>query len=477
MKILKNTLITLLALLVLLSPVIAVGTIIAATPRSFSNTIYGELDDKFSRLTSVEEDKIIVVGGSSVAFGLDSALLESLVGMPVVDFGLYAAIGTKAMLDLSLAGVSSGDVVVIAPELDAQTTSMYFSAEHMLPAVDENYLMALYLRGNSLLSLVGGAFSFAEKKLSYNGDIPDPDGIYNVRSFNGYGDIKNGLRPSNVMQLYYDPSTPISLSSEIFDEDFLDYLNEYAAICESRGAKVLFSYCPINEAALTDGSENVRGELEDFLKERLEFEVISNIYDYIYDKAYFYDTNFHLNDTGVTLRTRKLAQDLLIALGKFTVIDTEVPAPELPEVDVRYFGEDDENAALFTYERLYNGAYAISGLTEKGKRCESLTIPLGYEGYKVTAIASGAFSEGVATRVTVTADSNLRNFLNGCFADCSVRDVYIHYTFTEEENKLAPASDFYGINIHVPLGSVYTQHYDWLESSDGYNMIPDIIAE
>ena len=41
--------------------------------------------------------------------------------MPVVNFGLYANLGTKLMLDLSRSGIGAGDVIVVAPEMNEQT--------------------------------------------------------------------------------------------------------------------------------------------------------------------------------------------------------------------------------------------------------------------------------------------------------------------------------------------------------------------
>ena len=276
------------------------------------------------------------------------------------------------------------------------------------------------------------------------------------------------------MQLYYDPTTEIELDGKIFSEDFISYLNDYAKECESRGATVYFSYCPMNSEAIADSTDTAKKNLADFLGERLDFELISFIDDYIYDRAYFYDTNFHLNDTGVELRTKKLAQDLLIATGELTLIDTAVAPPPLPEIDTRYFGEADENAAHFTYEKLDNGAYAISGVKDSALSLEALTLPVAHEGYKVTAILDGAFVGVGNKRVIITENSNIRNLLDGSFRDTGGVELYIHYTFTDENEKLSPPSDFFGIVVHVPKNSIYCTHYDWQDSSSGFILVDDI---
>ena len=121
----KKSLVIIAAILVIVIPVGILFGMLFMLPPQYSNTFVGELDEKYNRLMEIDEPKIIVVGGSSVAFGLESEIIEEYTGMPVVNFGLYAALGTKVMLDLSKDGINEGDIVVLAPELDPQTMSMY----------------------------------------------------------------------------------------------------------------------------------------------------------------------------------------------------------------------------------------------------------------------------------------------------------------------------------------------------------------
>jgi hypothetical protein len=141
----KTALKVVAALLVILMPLALIFGIAVLTVPQYSNTFVGVLDEKVERLKSIEGEKLVVVGGSSVAFGLDSGLLEEYIGRPVVNFGLYAALGTKVMLDLSRAGISKGDVVIIAPEVSAQTMSMYFNTETTLQAIGDDYSLLRYM--------------------------------------------------------------------------------------------------------------------------------------------------------------------------------------------------------------------------------------------------------------------------------------------------------------------------------------------
>lgn len=476
-KIVRNFILTVLGLVFSVLPLFAVIGGVLLTPSQYSNTFVGALDEKYDRLRSIEEPKIVVIGGSSVAFGLDSGMMEEYLGMPVVNFGLYAAIGTKAMIDLSRNYIGEDDIVIVAPELDPQTLSLYFSNKTTLEAMDGRYDMVKEFDVDTHIAMLGSFWRHAGDKLMYmvNG-TPDPEGVYNSRNFNEYGDIVYE-RKENVMQFYYDPNTVIDPSPSIVDDEFVDYLNEYISECRGRGATVYFSWCPMNEMGLKEGT-TVKS-MQDFAKymeQRIECEFISLIDSYVMEAGYFYDTNYHLNDAGVTVRTKTLIEDLLLVAGEPPIVRVPTPeAPALPLADVKYF-DVDENEKYFTYTTLPNGALAVSGLTDLGKQQETLTIPVGAQYIKVTAIDTGAFAGGVAKKLVIPENTYLRNFLDGCMDGSSITDIMIYYVFEDslnQDNVLHPASDFGGVKIHVPVGSAYLNHYDW-EFVTGYEFIQDI---
>ena len=479
MKKFKVIISAVLAFIVIISPILLLFASTLLIPSQFGNTFVGVLDEKYERLATVDGPKCVVIGGSSVAFGLDSKKMEELIEMPVVNFGLYAAIGTKAMIDLSRDQIKEGDVVILAPELDPQTLSMYFSSKNTLEAIDGNYSLALKFDIDTILSLFGGLWRHGIDKLGYFfGETPDPNGVYNGKNFNEYGDIVWD-RPENSMQFYYDPNTVIDLSPSIVEEEFINYVNDYIAECESKGAKVYFSWCPMNVLAVKD--VDAASDFQSFMESKINCEFISDINSYIIAENYFFDTNYHLNDAGVLLRTKQLVEDIYIINENFTAVDIEVPeAPALPQADTKYF-DVDENDKYFTYTELDNGAMMITGLTELGKTQKTLTIPLGAEYKKVTAIDGGAFAGGVVETVIITKDTNVRNLIDGIMDGANVKDLWIYYLFddtVDPMSTLKPPSDFGGnLKIHITRNSIYLTHYDWNDSSGGYDFVQDIEPE
>lgn len=458
----------LLALLILLSPALVVAGVVFLVPPQYGDTFLGELDEKYRRLTEAEGEKLVIVGGSSVAFGYDSSLLEAYTGREVVNFGLYAALGTKLMMDLSRAGIKRGDIVILAPELDPETLSLYFNAESTWQAAEGDFSMLRILPMNNKMSLLGAAFSYAEEKLGYflAGNAPKPEGVYSASSFNKYGDI-NYPREHNVMTSYYDKNKRITLSPDIFSADFIDYVNEYIHYCEKKGATVYFTYSPMNASALTEETtEETILAMEEYLEDSLTCPILGRAEDAIFEAGYFYDTNFHLNDAGVVAHTAGVVRDVLLELGIPTYVDIEIPpAPELPHKNTELVLYD-ENEEYFTFRAEEDGSYTVTGLSALGKTMRELTLPRAYRDRRVTEIADGALSGGILTSLRVpalgTSEVQFR-FANGAFRGAdTLSDLWL---FESDATAVLPPSDFVGVaegfRVHIPADSFYASDYNW----------------
>ena len=446
-------------ILPLLFPIISL-----VTPTVYHESFVHSLDEKISRLESIEEDKIVVIGGSSVAFGLDSELIERNTGMPVVNFGLYAALGTKLMLDLALPHIDDGDIVIVAPELDAQTLSLYFNSGTTLRALDGNLFPTLFdIPMEHYASLFGASWDYTAEKLSYLlGDAPTYGGIYSSSSFNEYGDVKSGLRPHNVMTRYYDGNQTVTLTEDILSPEFKDYLNEFARKCRGKGAETMFSWCPVNELALESSDDEIAA-FEEYMADSLDLTFISYLSDYILPANYFYDTNFHLNDSGVKLRSIKLAEDILLELGDPSGVDEELPEmPELPKSSILFDGED-ANDIYFDYTTLPDGSFGVSGVKDEYKNMTELTLPLGHDGYKVTSLCANALVGTGVQKIIIPENTNIRTLENGAFYGASeLREIWIYFY---NEAELVPPDDFNGTRrdlvVYVPEGSGYSAGYYW----------------
>lgn len=473
MKTVKKLCAAFLVVLLFLSPLIISSAAVLSLPDPFEKTFVSALDDKYDRLRSVEGEKIVVIGGSSVAFGVRSDIIEDYTDRPVVNFGLYAALGTKLMLDLSRSSIGEGDVVIVTPEIDSQTLSLYFNTETTLKALGARWDIIWELPVDEKLSLISGMWDYAAEKMDYYKlglkDLSlgalNPSGVYNSDSFNERCDLVY-KRAENVMPNYYDTNNMINPSAEIVSEDFIDYLNDYVAFCQSRGAEVYFNFCPMNEWGFVSGVDiSELSRFSDYLEEVLDCELLRPAERSVLSAGYFYDTNFHLNDSGAVKYTAELTEDILFKLDIPREVDVEIPdEPPLPKLD-SFIDRYDENEVYFTYTELQDGSYAISGLTELGRVADTLTVPVAYQNRRVTMISASALSGMTARKLIITEDTSVRTIADGAFSNTpTLSELWIYYLNDED---IIPPNSFSGVafdfKVHVPEGSAYSSGYFWGE--------------
>ena len=285
---------------------------------------------KQRRLEETEGKRIILVGGSGIAFGYDSSMLEdTFPEYEVINFGMYAGLGTKVMLDLSEDAVREGDIVILSPEQEAQTLSDYFNGEAMWQAADGDFSLLFKIKREDWAQMLGALPGFAADKFRYylKGAAPEPEGVYRKDVFNSYGDIDTQLCGQNIMPKGYDLNTPVRFTEDIWQEEFIEYINAYAARLEKRGAKVWYRFCPVNALAVEPGDIPVYYE---GLQEKLDFPVIGNPNDSVMDAEWFYDTNFHLNSSGKIRNTIQCIRDIKAMIGDDTQVMYELPKqPEM----------------------------------------------------------------------------------------------------------------------------------------------------
>ncbi len=405
-------------LLIFALPILSVGVVAFATPARFESSFLGEFDDKVDRLYETEGEKIVFIGGSSLAFGLDAELLSETLGKPVINFGLYATLGTKVMLNYAKDAIDEGDIIVIAPEMNAQTWSNYFNAEAMWQALDGHFDFLRYLDSEDIPAMLGGLWKFAASKtLQYTADISSLTGIYTASSFDEYGFIRyNRDKDYNTMVGGVDAGMSIDFDTAMISAEFVECVNEFTAHARKKGAEVYLSFCPMNELALPmDITLETLENYVEFLNENFDCKILGDPNNMIYRSGYFFDSNFHLNSAGAVLHTRQLAVDLAPLVGiDEKSIDIQVPdEPEIPEVQEEESYGYDENEVYFTYEVTDFGVY-ITGLSELGKTHTTLCTPKAYDGKKVVAVSADAFAGGEKITELYVTD-NIGQIENGAF--------------------------------------------------------------
>ncbi len=386
-------------------------------PAQYDSAFLGELKYKCQRLDETEGQRIVFVGGSAVAFGIDSALVEEeLPDYTAVNFGLYAALGTKVMLELSQDSIREGDIVILLPEQQEQALSCYVNGEALWQGLDGAFYLLGRLERADWDSLAGQFPTFAARKLGYvlSGDTPALTGVYSRASFNEYGDIVAEDCTNNIMSGGYDSTTPILFREDLPEEDFVTVLNEYIDTLTARGATVWYYFCPMNALAVEEGVD--LDGYYDSLQSKLHCYVLGDPSNSVLEAEWFYDTNFHLNASGKTVYTRQLIRDIKAMLGDTSPTDIALPdQPALAEIAAAQ--GDNSDAGCFRYE-IQDGEAVLTGLTEEGQHRTTLTVPTELEGCPVTALGADVLAGNTALR-SVTLQAGLSTIEDGAFRGCT----------------------------------------------------------
>ena len=318
----------------------------------FINKGDGAFGVKLSRLlASYNENRVIVVSGSSSYEGLSTTYLEALLeGYTVINFGTtrttHALIYLEAMRELA----HEGDIIVYAPE-----NSSYLFGEPELYWKTLRDLEGMYnmyrLIDISGYTNVFGAFTELNQQYKYLRKPTRYENICEKSNTDKYGDQQHPNRQdyndiTRYTDAYYitlnervkskfegewhdeedqeankdykDPNNTTWCS--ITDTKYTTLMNHAIDAAKTSGAKVYFGFSPVDAQSIVDEAKNAEWLMayDKLIADTYNFDgVLGSCAGHIFDRKYFYDCAFHPNDYGRTYHTYRLYLDLT------EVIETE----------------------------------------------------------------------------------------------------------------------------------------------------------
>ncbi len=287
-----------------------VGFDLFIAKNQYSQNYQASLQDKLSRLASLEGPKIILVGNSNLAFGIDSQKIEEALGMPVVNMGQHGGLGDKYYEELVKPYIQEGDIVILAPT-QYYGTGEFDDKSLALITLEKNRSLWEPLSTKEKLSLLPAypyyVYSCATRWLTGAGNQTQ-NTSYSRAAFNEYGDV------------FFKPESEAVSSEELFgypgaipfpkvNSDFVDRINAYNEYVTGKGAQLVMVSYPIAQTAYTRSKEDYAA-LQSSLEAQLDCPFLSDYSDYFLDPEYFYDTIYHLTEEGTALRTQQLISDL-----------------------------------------------------------------------------------------------------------------------------------------------------------------------
>ena len=262
------------------------------------------LIDKADRLVSISGPKIVLLGNSNVAFGMDSRMIEEELGVPVVNMGLHGGYGNPFHENMSRLHVVPGDIYVICHG-SFKDKGQINDTMAVWSSIENHFYLWRILRFEDIETMARSFPVYLKKSLdlySSGKGNQDPGGVYARNAFNEYGDIAV-IREEGGFP-FEETVSPSGISDVAVGR--INRLNQYL---KERGASLVVAGYPIGNGKLTEDAENFIAFQKE-LTERLDCPVISNYADYMLDYMYFYNSTAHLNTEGAKLRTVQLITDL-----------------------------------------------------------------------------------------------------------------------------------------------------------------------
>jgi len=297
-----------LLILSLLSFVV-ICVIVLISPKNTQSYLAAAID-KHQLLIDIPSPRIILIGGSNLAFSVDSEEIENRLGMPVINMGLHAGLGLRYMVDEIIPYIREGDIVIIIPEYAHFISISLDGRPSELGAVIK--LCRQCVSGihtpTQIGNVVVGILSESEGDLLRVVEDSGTGKPYSRDSFNRFGDNvahlnlpvpgNQGARITDLSVLTPNPAIK-----------FLNYSQEHI---KEKGARVFFMFPSIPETDYKTAEKDFLF-LQELLQTELDIPILGTIQDFVFPEDFFYDTIYHLNGVGRSYRTSRMIE--LISAG------------------------------------------------------------------------------------------------------------------------------------------------------------------
>ena len=275
-------------------------------PDSFSNSYQRVLVTQYDYFNSIEENKVVFIGNSSLAFGFDQDLMEDLTGKPCPLLGNHAGHGLTFVMEMSKTNLRSGDAVVIEfVNNEYNQCGMVYILTGIGNRYDMYKIFFPQLKKEIFKGFVSGVKKKLENNLAGGFEIEEPS--YTFGAFSDKGGMT--LLRKEIYAAKITEESVKTFDDVNFNSDFIAYVNSYVDYCKSIGVDVYFTIPCYMDEAVTANKDTIE-KWDKNLSSQLNAPLISNSNDYIFERKYIYNSIAHCNSEGAIVRTKQLYDDL-----------------------------------------------------------------------------------------------------------------------------------------------------------------------
>ena len=295
---------------VLISLIILTLSGIILVRNDIEQNYFAAIADKHKYAQSIQKPKIILAGGSNLAFGIASDSIEKKVNLPVVNLGLYVGFGLGFILQETLSEVKKGDLVILSIEYYLKNKEEEYSRQMAAFAYPPAYKYVGYTDWMDEFEKKAAFFSRYTRNLIFfpnrikSPQIDDTISDYFRKGFSQKGDLLSHLN-----------NPPIRPLNDLAGLKKLNYTNEIQTINQfiievrARGGEVYWYYPCYSQTGYEMNEESLE-YYEKQIQKKINCFKINTLHDGIYPDECFYDTHFHLFGNCRIERTQKLIKTI-----------------------------------------------------------------------------------------------------------------------------------------------------------------------
>lgn len=297
----KKFIINLLGVVVLF--VLVVLFLIALPPGNCFQESYlaAQIDKNESLKLNNSSNRIILLGGSSAAFGINSESISKEFQINVINNSLHAGLGLRFMLVNCREFIRKGDVVILVPEYH-HFYDNYMYGEEVLSRLLVNTSIANFrhLSFEHVFFQTQSILKMAFHKINYV-SCSEQNQLYKRDKFNVFGDFIGHLNHQPVRQI---PISVQEIKSLVINQSAIDEIKSFESHIHEIGAQLFIAFPAYQKESFNKNEKQVNLVHDQLIKE--EISVLGEPEQLMFNNYFLYDSPYHLNAKGRNIWTEKL---------------------------------------------------------------------------------------------------------------------------------------------------------------------------
>ena len=259
----------------------------------------------FKNFQSMAEDtkgqkRIILVGGSSLAWGVSAEALTGKLGIITLNSGIHAGVGFMHFMEIIKDVVDKeNDILLFSPEYGLVSNDSFFSRSK------EYCYISLYVKNNYPLKCIGYSLNLLSRVFPV---IDMEQNEYNNDGFNNFGDFVFRIAGKNMVGKMNNEDICSKINISELTYSYIPYMNRL----KNTGYRII--YIPNFIPKVTCQNLNIIRNFHNQLFNEFGIKGHKN-QALLFDEKYFYNSANHLTKEGIRLKTKIFEKQLLTYLN------------------------------------------------------------------------------------------------------------------------------------------------------------------